>query len=516
MFRCKPVPTVCGAPNPSWRWPEGRVIAATFCGLGFLAIGACMESPETAAPRNVFVISESRLTGPEVGRSSARAPTTWEMVATNNGDIRIADFELTVATDAPDQLRARLTSFNDDRAAVNLILFDSEMAGDKVSDVIASDQRCLDRGCFVVLGDGGGESTLSRRVRFLIPDSLLAGTPYLELFVSTSGMGDPVLADRVQLTGEFFYMAAIGDSIMWGNGLRDRQKFSTITAETIERERGIKVVSMVYAVSGARIVPPDPITICEGNCFGEAPTGVTPIILQVDQIESPEALDLVLLDGCANDVGLSAIMSPLTDPADLTSNTVQFCETEMIGLLRKTRSVAPNAPIVVTGYFEFVSSESLEFGAEELAIIQGVARDDLEGIEDPLMSLVVNSVVFDTTSRASLNLAVETVNNDRSNDPPIVFADPAFTDDNAVFASRSFVWNLVQNDELRNTLGFDLRLFPEDPLLDIRVDRCFAPEVIPDVVSCVYASLAHPNPAGARAYADAVIASLQDISVLSP
>lgn len=483
--------------------------------LGIIAIGGCMESPEPAAPRNVFVVGESRLAGPVVGRSSARAPTTWETVATADGAIRIADFELTVATDAPNQLRGRLTAFSDDRAEVNLVALDSAGAGDKVSDVIASDQRCLDRGCFAVFRDDGGADALSQRVRFLIPETLLGGTPFLELFASTSSVGAPVLADRVELTGDFFYMAAIGDSVMWGNGLRDRQKFSTITAETIEKETGKKVVSMVYAVSGAEIVPPDPVTICEGNCFGEAPTGVTPIIFQVDQIESPEALDLVLLDGCANDVGLPAIMSPLTDPVDLSSNTVEFCETEMIGLLRKMRSAAPNAPIVVTGYFEFVSSESLELGAEELAIIQGVARDDLEGIEDPLMALVVNSVVFDATARASLNLAVSTVNNDRTDDPPIMFADPAFGDDNSVFASDSYLWNLVSNEELGETLGLDLRLFPEDPLLDARVQQCLEPDVIPDVVSCVYGSLAHPNPAGARAYADAVITSLREIGVLS-
>ena len=39
--------------------------------------------------------------------------------------------------------------------------------------------------------------------------------------------------DRIELVREFFYMATIGDSLMWGNGLRDEDKFPTLVANEI-------------------------------------------------------------------------------------------------------------------------------------------------------------------------------------------------------------------------------------------------------------------------------------------
>ena len=472
--------------------------------------------PPAMRPSSVFIESVERLDTPVVGHSTAFLPAKW--IETNQPPAtRLADFALTAATNQPARLMLRLAASEAADAPINLVRVDPP-AQDSDAGVrrliAANESTCAVSGCFWLPPDSPSSRSLSHRVRVLVPDALLSDLPWLELFVSETAGGTPLAADRIQLTQSFFYLAALGDSIVWGNGLRDRQKFRNIVADTIEHETGRKVVPQVLAVSGAEIVGEQPFTICDVGCSGEAPTGVTPILVQAERVQQPELMDLILLDGCANDVGLAAILSPLTDPVELADATRGFCGEQMVNLLRKVRSAAPQAPIVVSGYYPFVSSNSLEGGAEELGVIQGVARDDLNGVDDPLSALVVNSTVFDAESRAALEQAVATVNAEGGSTDMVAFADPGFSEQNAVFASQSWVWNLKQNADLADSLGLDLRLFPEDPLLDFRVERCTQTGVVPDLVSCIYASLAHPNPTGAQAYADAITDRLRDLGVL--
>jgi len=63
-------------------------------------------------------------------------------------------------------------------------------------------------------------------------------------------------------------------------------------------------------------------------------------------------------------------------------------------------------------------------------------------------------------------------------------------------------------------LALNYDLFPEDPLRDFRLDNCLADYVKQETISCVYASVGHPNRRGARAYAEAVNACLRQLGVL--
>ena len=186
----------------------------------------------------------------------------------------------------------------------------------------------------------------------------------------------------------------------------------------------------------------------------------------------------------------------------------------MINLLEKVRGLAPQAHIVVTGYYPFLSTESIESGAAELTFVFGIAGEDLDEVSDPPAAMAANSAVFHTVSSESLAAAVAAVNGRTEGEPMIAYADPGYGPENAVFASDPWLWEMTTNPELLDIFDFDLRLFPEDPLLDIRMAACGEPDVAPDLISCIYASVAHPNPAGARAYAEAIIEALRDVEVL--
>jgi hypothetical protein len=81
----------------------------------------------------------------------------------------------------------------------------------------------------------------------------------------------------------------------------------------------------------------------------------------------------------------------------------------------------------------------------------------------------------------------------------IFFADPGFSDDNAVFAPNALIF------------GIDADLSPQDNdiVANGRVGVCAANPGRADPLTCPIASVGHPTPAGAERYATAVIAQLR-------
>ena len=261
----------------------------------------------------------------------------------------------------------------------------------------------------------------------------------LEVYVTEAEDGSVLGAARVGLAEGYYYMAAIGDSAMWGNGLRTHDKFSTLTADRVEEMLGQEVVLQVTALSGATIVPSEEDAgYCQGTCLGEVPYALTSITDQVDLIESPEQIELVLLDGCANDVGLSRILSEDTTSKELEDVTRQYCEDEMFGLLLKVHETMPSATIVVTGYFQILSEASDITALEDWIATQEALPLEADNISKQFDSLVTNSLVFYVTSRDSLQRAVDRLNGlVGENGPVAVYADPGFGPENAAFRERT-------------------------------------------------------------------------------
>lgn len=355
------------------------------------------------------------------------------------------------------------------------------------------------------------------RVGVALPQAEIWPQASVELYASTTSTGDPLGGDRITLAREFFYMAALGDSAMWGNGLLDRDKFSARVARQIEDELGVYVVRNVRAVSGATIA----VHLADDMCFrrcgdGEVPEVFTSITTQANTLERPELYDLILLDGCGNDVQLERILTTVDNTALLTELSGEYCMGDMANLLIRVRALAPQAPIVVTGYFPFVSEYSDLSAITTWASANGIELLSEEDIAAALENFVKNSAVFQTESGVALAAAVELVNSLDADDPPIAFVDPEFAGENATFAPDAWLWGLTENVPLALQLNIALQLFPEDPMLDERVRRCAQPPVAPNLLACVYGALGHPNVAGAQAYTTHIVAALRTMGVLPP
>ena len=487
--------------------------------LLFLLAGCDVDVPGAhgdSSVSRVLISGTELLTPPIIGNQ--RVYTRDHSFTCGSEGQNCSDFRLTVKTTCPEELKIRLV---DEDLGVSAQLTRVNGTGVDEQGVSATElpdeaSTALARGegvFWIVQGENAG---LDYEVVLVIPDELFGPFNRLDAFVSQTSDGSPLRGDSIDLVNGFFYLAALGDSAMWGNGLREQDKFSYLVAQTIQQETGLKVIRRVSAISGSSIIPVEEDYVCRVKCTGEVPTVRTSITLQAQSMPFPDQMDLILLDGCGNDVTLTKILSPLTTTEDLEERTERFCQGEMINLLVLVRSLAPNTPIVVTGYFPFVSLDS---GAEEVgqfAQTQNLPGADNDGQDDILIAMAANSETFYSKSRHHLAIAVETASAMTEYLSPIVFADTQFDPENSTFAPEAWLWGVTTGESVLEQLGVDWELVPEDPLFQYRLSACLEDEVLPDPISCVYASIAHPNPEGANAYTTEIVGKLREIGVLAP
>ncbi len=296
-----------------------------------------------------------------------------------------------------------------------------------------------------------------------------------------------------------FTIVTLGDSIPWGQGLQEAEKFDTLVKDALTPDHPEGVVLKRVAHSGAVIGAFGATGVPEP---GEVPSSRPSIIEQCDQFsDSPESVDLVLLDGGINDVGVATILNPLALIPTLSSRTTRACHNGMLMLLRKigAKFSKPTCKIRVTGYYTIVSKQSDPLGVEKLLKLHGIALPDFGNPTAEFLEPVIRRCQeFFADSTASLQQAVADAADSR-----ITFVPTGFTDANAIFVpGTSLLWNL----DLDDGLG------PQDPVAADRHAQCdlahggplnaFAREF------CYRASAGHPNVAGARQFKDQLLATL--------
>ena len=75
-------------------------------------------------------------------------------------------------------------------------------------------------------------------------------------------------------------------------------------------------------------------------------------------LPKPQNVNLVLVDGCINDVGAFTIAHPFTPSFIIETRAKDFCYYDMKNLLNKIQEKFVNAKIIVTGYWQGVSHKS--------------------------------------------------------------------------------------------------------------------------------------------------------------
>jgi hypothetical protein len=222
-------------------------------------------------------------------------------------------------------------------------------------------------------------------------------------------------------------------------------------------------------------------------------------------------VDLVLVDGCTNDIGITTILNPFKSDSEIANTTMKSCS-NVTKLLTDIHTTFPNAAIVLTGYFPIVSPSSDIHAIGALAVsvgaVVGPAAAALVGVPpDPGLAIVGLGVTYEVfrqklishsstyigTSNAALSMAAATVNS-QLRGGWVTFVSPPFTDVNTYAAPGSWLWPVPS------------AVTGTDEVFAQRQQACAA-AMLPsggDQAKCVIASIGHPNILGASAYADAI------------
>ncbi len=330
-------------------------------------------------------------------------------------------------------------------------------------------------------------------------------------------------------------LLVLGDSISWGQGLRDEHKASYLVKRWLEQQTGREVVQTMQAHSGAVIGPAEPTSDRVGldaalQMDGELSRGYPTINDQVDYalkaFGNPARVDLVIVNGCINDVDSRRLLNAANTPDNIRDLAQAKCGAPVEALLTRIATTFPSAHLVVIGYYPILTENTandLFMRALAKRFYSPVAGAPKMNDKTLRARLIAISREWYQTSTQMLSAAARKINADlaaRGSHQHVLFADPGFTIENAFAAKRTRLWGfdatwirkmlvlltlgrveLRSNDELRSYRG-DLckRLLkkPEGETHEQKSDR------EDRLLRCRLAAVAHPNRKGAAMYADAI------------
>ena len=316
-------------------------------------------------------------------------------------------------------------------------------------------------------------------------------------------------------TANPYRLAVIGDSVAWGNGLNQEHKCYNLVAKWLRTNLGKPVEIIVYAHSGAVISGASGESVKDANLNSGYPS-------LMDQVKNvPNNIDLILVSGGINDVGIPNILDPKTSEDTIKSRSEDIQEPMKELLMYLVDNTKPDAKIIVHGYYPLITDSS-KLGWKDRAAGALLARGSEESVSQALTNLAAgeanptlgsavstwqsakefginleniiendplfkgNSYTFYGTSSDSLRAAVNDANKAIGRNR-VTFVDPLFQSNNGYRASDSYLWEFKPGISIEsNDEQYDERSKLTNPLDYENKDN----------------ALGHPNIKGASRYAD--------------
>jgi hypothetical protein len=327
-----------------------------------------------------------------------------------------------------------------------------------------------------------------------------------------------------------FDLLVVGDSLVFGQGLLEKDKMFTHVAEWL-RSTGRNVVVKMKAHSGSTLkfhadeaaaykkAGRDETFYYKPEVNVSFPSTWKQIEVAADEYRAAgkNGADLILLSGCITDITVAKVLDPEGDDALLKQQAEQFCYNDMLDLLNHAGRLHPQASIAVVGYFPMISPQS-----DGKRLFNGwlEARDTSRVkkwfMNNPLTRKLIFQKIGDSAVRRSriwfeesnkqLQRAVDDFNRAASRRRAVFVRSP-LTEDNAVEAPNTMLFRMLKNG------------IPEDPMFQDRKADCN--QALPELKRstgldypirfCEVAGVGHPNPTGGRKYADAIISALPTV-----
>lgn len=303
----------------------------------------------------------------------------------------------------------------------------------------------------------------SRR-RFLKQCGAFAG-----LFLADR-IGLPFSASADDNSADFEILVA-GDSVIWGQGLREEDKFYFLIKEWLENEvlSGLQKVNLkVKAHSGATILlSPRELTARRraGDDINKIycpevnvsfPSVKRQIEIAVSEYDKEKrTADLILLNGGITDIGIANVLNPFFSEKKFRRLVRQFCFTEMQSLLANAAGLFPKAKIIVIGYFPIVSTKTkvnkisrfvlkiIKFPhALRFLITNGLSKQFVKIIRKQMAKR--SRLWFEESNRETL-AAIKNVNSTLGEER-IFFVKSPITEETCYATEKTLLWQLGKND----------------------------------------------------------------------
>ena len=322
----------------------------------------------------------------------------------------------------------------------------------------------------------GQESAMYRIVFACFVLALTAQGAYAEeQTVSASSAWDTefdIIPDDAE-NNDVFNVIVIGDSIAWGTGLITEEKYSYLVTQWLAEQINRPVNVKVLAHTGAAIMEDeaestDPFPY--PTYYPEFASGTPTLMEQADMISNPDEIDLILVSGGANDVGVDKVLEldygignidygiglfrGWGSSVDDIRKKAQDIRPSMFNLLSKLLSKCPNSRIVVTGYYTGISKDSKGI-TEVVSTIRPDSQKlpgytELDGKNKG--KEVERSNVFAITANESLSTAVDEANTntriaDSRNLPydRAAFAPIFFPPERCYGTDKSWLWKMEED-----------------------------------------------------------------------
>lgn len=214
---------------------------------------------------------------------------------------------------------------------------------------------------------------------------------------------------------------AFGTSLTWGDGLKEESTYRYLVASYVAQQTKRTVAMWTFAHSAAYLTDAsDAGTLAlsaapsKGDLNGSIPA-VEPVSGQADDGQADCALkrkdslqdaDLILLDGCINEVNAVSIVAPWTK--QIEAKTQKYCQS-MQPVLGKLVASFPKATIMVVNYYPIVSNSSTILGYHQThrlakysaKVLKPQMKADILAYRSPRMT---RRMIWSTTQRPSTKL----------------------------------------------------------------------------------------------------------------